>query len=274
MAEYFHTTHIAASAREFVKSESRRIRLAGVRARVVVFSIDAPPVLSALRAFSWADITVKIIRLRGNTESMKAEILKSCADSSVHGIIITDPENKCHRILELFDLIPAEKDVLCCGSQALSALLSVGKSAFLPCRTDALLRMLSYADIDLQGKSIFILGDNAEMRSLFLALTNSHACVTLSPTLDEKNASLCRQADILISSLGIPGVITSRCVRDCQTVVDAGFFVSDTEDVNIDSVEPYVSAIFSGDDNSFNELCDYIATEHVLTCAAEYAAFD
>ena len=60
VAEYYNTRYIAKDMREYVKAESRRIRLSGVRAKVTVLSTGTPGPLSCLKAFSWADITCVI----------------------------------------------------------------------------------------------------------------------------------------------------------------------------------------------------------------------
>lgn len=267
MAEYYTTVHIAHDVREQIKKDSRRIRLGGVRARAVIFSIDAPPVLSCLKAFSWADITTVIRKLRGNTESMKSEILTACADKSMHGVIVTDPKGSCSRINELYDLIPCEKDILCCGAQSLSAVISDDSSAYVPCPADAVIRMLDYADFTPDGKNITLAGKGSEMRTLAYILAGRGANVLLSHDLNASLIPFCKSSELIISAIGRENVLDKKYIRDYQIIFDMGYRISGRGDVDISSVEPYVHALFLNDEPYFTELCDYIAAEHVIRSA-------
>ena len=49
-----------------------------------------------------------------------------------------------------------------------------------------------------------------------------NATVTICHTITQNLASICRQADILITACGVPGLITSEHITDKSIVIDVG----------------------------------------------------
>ena len=261
MAEFYGTKHITEFMRGYVKHESRRIRLGGVRAKAVVFAIDAPPALSCLKAFSWADITVVIKRLNGNLMSIKSEIINAAFDNSIHGMIITDNTHMFGNITELYDMIPPEKDVLCVGAPAVSAFFKGEGDG--TCTSAAVMKMLDYADVEYKGKTVAIIGKSHDVKVLSYVFMNRSASVFICPEASRETAKICANADILVTWQNKHCSVTSDFVNEHQIVIDLGA----EGDCDMNDIEPFVQAVFLGSEQSFPELCDYIAAERVLKCA-------
>lgn len=260
MAEFFSTKHIAKNMREYIKAESRRLRLSGVRAKVIVVYTGKGKDLPFYSAFSWADITIVKKYVRSIT--LAKEIIQSAAaDNSVHGITSVGDDSDIKNIRMLSDMVPAEKDVLCKSAYTVASFLRGESHAHIPCRADAVLRMLRYSCVDIKDKTAVVLGTGNEARALCFLLMNSGVCVTLSSFADERAKVLCRNADMLFSFLKRKNAVNSDFVNEKQTIVDL------SGSVDIHSVEPYVNAIYTSDENSFSELCSYIAADHVLKSA-------
>lgn len=153
---------------------------------------------------------------------------------------------------ELVDKIPPEKDVDCLTSENLR-LIKEGKSRFLPATVKAVLYCLERSHFDvfqgetlidfLENKKVVILGRSPMVGlPLFWWLKSLGADISVvhSGTSNEERIASCLSADILISSVGKPGIITGNMVKKGAVVIDCG---SPLGDVVFDEVALKVSAI-------------------------------
>lgn len=269
MAEYYSTRHIAQRQRAYVKAESRRIRLAGVRAKAVVFYKSDSAPMSYLRAFSWADITVLMIKLK-KAEDGYSVLQKHISDSSVHGIIIADEGEE--KMYAMRNMLPPEKDILCEGAGAVAAALCSVPGAYKPCFSDAVMRMMRYSAVEYSGKHIALFGVGNTVRALGFMLMNAGSHVSLCPTANAESRRIAERADIIITKLDMPNSINAAFMNEKQIIIDLGHNTAPNGKVSGDVVlrdaEKFVKAIFIGQENAFFELADYIAAEHVLRSAA------
>ena len=130
--------------------------------------------------------------------------------------------------------------------------------SFIPATPYGIMELLERYDIDTQGKHAIVIGRSHIVgRPISILLSQkgkyANATVTLahSRTSDLKNLVL--QADIVVSSLGIPNFVTADMIKPGAVVVDVGITrVSDAEapkgyrivgDVDFDQVAPKTSFI-------------------------------
>ena len=141
---------------------------------------------------------------------------------------------------ELVDQIPPEKDVDCLTSENLR-LIKEGKPRFLPATVKAILYCFK-SDV-LSGKKIVILG-RSPMVGLplywWLKSLGADVSVVHSETSNEERVANCKNADVLISCVGKPGLVTGNMVKDGVVVIDCG---SPVGDVVFNEVAPKASAI-------------------------------
>jgi methylenetetrahydrofolate dehydrogenase (NADP+)/methenyltetrahydrofolate cyclohydrolase len=119
---------------------------------------------------------------------------------------------------------------------------------FCPCTPEAVLELLAYYGISTDGARVCILGRSLVVgRPLALLLTVRNATVTVCHTHTRETAALCREADILISATGDPGLVTADFVRPGQIVVDIGTRPNADGklrgDAAFDEIAPLVGAI-------------------------------
>lgn len=118
----------------------------------------------------------------------------------------------------------------------------------LPPATPAgIITLLAHYDIDIAGKHAVIVGrSNLVGKPLSIMLLNRSATVTVCHSETADLASHTRQADLLISAVGNPGLITAAMVKPGAVVVDIGITRSDGKlvgDVDFESVKNIASAI-------------------------------
>lgn len=107
-------------------------------------------------------------------------------------------------------------------------LLSMGSDdCFIPCTAKGVMELLRYTGIVIAGKKVVIVGRSLLVGTpLALLLSRNHlmgnATVTLAHSFSENLSELTKEADILISATGRPGLITGDMVKTGAVVIDVG----------------------------------------------------
>lgn len=138
--------------------------------------------------------------------------------------------------------------------------LSIGRGEyFAPCTPAGIIELMLRENIDPSGKHVVVVGRSnivgKPMSSLLIQKANgANAVVTLAHTgAGARLAEFTREADILITAMGVPHAITSEMVREGVVVIDVGMnSIPDstkksgyrlTGDVDFSSVKEKASAI-------------------------------
>ncbi len=119
--------------------------------------------------------------------------------------------------------IPSEKDVDVLSQEALSRFVE-GKGFFPPV-TKAILHALKAKGISLKGKSIVLYGYGklvGKPFSLYLEREGIPFSVIRSTTNDEEKRTFLKGADIIVSGIGIPGILKGEEIKEGVVVIDAG----------------------------------------------------
>lgn len=134
------------------------------------------------------------------------------ADDSVHGIIIQLPLADISQTQELVNLVNPDKDVDALGANALMD----------PATPMAISWLLVGYGIELAGKNIIIVGNGRLVGAPLARMWRSSGLnVTV---LDEQTPDIgptVKEADILVSAVGVANLITSEMIRPDTVVVDA-----------------------------------------------------
>ena len=143
-----------------------------------------------------------------------------CARSDVSGVMVQQPlpREYAHAV----EFIDVNKDVDCLNPLSV-AKLYLGKDGFRPATPLAVINLLDFYKIDLWGKNVVIVGrGNAVGKPLALMCLQRNATVTVCHTKTQNLANVCKQADILITACGVPGLITTNHVTENSIVIDVG----------------------------------------------------
>lgn len=143
-------------------------------------------------------------------------------DESVHGVLLLRPLARRETEADCARLLRPEKDVDGMTAASLAGLLS-GEGGYAPCTAQACLELLHYYGIDPAGKRAAVIGRSLVVgQPAALLLQRENATVTVCHRYTADLAAICRQADILISAAGRPGLVDASCLRPGQVVVDVG----------------------------------------------------
>lgn len=140
-------------------------------------------------------------------------VLRLANDSEIDGIIVQLPLPKKIDIQKIIDLIPPSKDVDVLGNG----------SSFLSPVVSAIKEIFEYYQIDFLNKKILIAGHGKLVgRPVALWLVGLGADVSVFDEETKNIRQILSTADILISGIGKPGLITPDLVKDGVILIDAG----------------------------------------------------
>lgn len=192
------------------------------------------------------------IHLADNVEEddVLAEIKNLNDDEAVHGVIVQIPLPKHLNKNKLIEAILPRKDVDGMCATNIKGLWIDSKETIMPATTRGILTMLDKNDIEISGKNVVIIGRSVLVgRPTALAMINRNATVTLCHTFTKNLEFHTLDADIIVSAVGRPRLITEFHVKPHQVIVDVGITIEDTPetrsvgDVDFENVEPLVDAI-------------------------------
>lgn len=112
-----------------------------------------------------------------------------------------------------------------------------------------IIKLLEEYQIDISSKNAVIIGRSPEVAiPLFAALMAKNATVTICHTKTQNLKEICRQADILISSIGQPNFFGKDFVKEGAIIIDVGFITDPTTgkttgDFDFEQVAPISSFI-------------------------------
>lgn len=196
----------------YVKQKSKTAKKIGIK--VVTHRMGAP--------FSTQKVVQVIARLNKQ---------KNC-----HGIIVQLPLPSAVNTDKVVWAIAPEKDID--GFQM---------RLFRPPTPLAILDVLTYFHIPVMRKKVTIIGNGrlvGKPLSVLMQKRGAHVTVCTQATRDF--AHRVRNADIVVSATGVPGIVTENMVHDNQVIIDAGTSNENGTiqgDVAFDRVAPVVHAI-------------------------------
>ena len=122
------------------------------------------------------------------------------------------------------------------------------RSTFLPCTPYGVMRMLEHYGIEPKGKKVVIVGKSLAVgKPLAMMMLVKEATVTVCHRETRDLGGETRQADILCTATGKPGLIKAEMVNEGAIVVDIGINVmpdgATVGDVDFDAVSKKASLI-------------------------------
>lgn len=174
------------------------------------------------------------MRRDSSFDDIATTITQHNLDASVDGIIIQLPidGDANARAEELCNFIKPDKDVDCLTDVNMGRLLKSGGYGRImqPCTPSGIMELLSYYNIELDGKKVMIINrSNLVGKPLAALMTAQNACVTVAHSHCSATMLIagCRAADIIVTAVGKPGFLTSDMlslhgVRTSTVVIDVG----------------------------------------------------
>jgi len=181
-------------------------------------------VRNKIRACEEVGIHSELVQLAEATG--EAELLREIellnTHNHVHGILVQLPLPKHIAVQKAIDAIAPAKDVDGLHTDNLGALLS-GHPTFLPCTAAGVMELIETSGVDPWGRHAVVVGaSNVVGKPTALLLLQKGATVTICNSKTPDLGAMTRQADILVSAVGRPNLITAQMVKSGAVVVDVG----------------------------------------------------
>lgn len=158
-----------------------------------------------------------------SSDSFMEKLKEANENGSIHGILMFRPlpahidEDKAR------SLISPSKDIDCMNPVNLAKVFEGDSSGFEPCTPAAVMEILKYFGIKLQGENVAVIGRSMVVgKPLSMMLLKENATVTIchSKTKDIKN--VVSRADIVVAALGKARAIGPDYIKPGATVIDVG----------------------------------------------------
>ncbi len=204
---------------------------------------------SIIKKFSPLNAAVEAIKLPSDTtqDVLERTIISLNNDMTVHGILLFRPIPKHLSEERIKAIIAAEKDIDGMSIDNTAYIFSGNKRGYPPCTPQAVIELLDYYGIDVEGKKATVVGRSLVVgKPLAMLLLDKNATVTVCHTKTAGLANECKNADILVACAGVAQMITSDYTNPGQIVIDVGMNIKDGKlcgDVEYDTVADHVKAI-------------------------------
>jgi methylenetetrahydrofolate dehydrogenase (NADP+)/methenyltetrahydrofolate cyclohydrolase len=155
---------------------------------------------------------------------VEAVVAGLAADADVHGILVQLPLPTGLAADPVIDLIPPAKDVDGLTASSLGRLVR-GSPGLVPCTPRGIMALLAHYEVPISGRRAVVIGRSTLVGlpvALLLATKGTDATVTIAHSRTPELAAVCREADILVSAVGVGRLVTPEFVKPGAAVLDVG----------------------------------------------------
>ncbi|HKW77877.1 MAG TPA: bifunctional 5,10-methylenetetrahydrofolate dehydrogenase/5,10-methenyltetrahydrofolate cyclohydrolase [Candidatus Limnocylindria bacterium] len=225
----------------------------GITPRLDILSVGTDPAAATYQAHlrkagRHLGVTVRPIAVpRTASEAAVTKALRaSREDSGTHGVLLLTPLPAPLDEARLVEDIAPAKDVE--GVHPYNqGLLAAGRPRFVPSTAEAIVEILRFYDITLDGAHAVVIGRSPVVgRPATTLLLHAHATVTLAHSRTAHLADHTRSAAIVVVAVGRERFLTGDMLARGATVIDAGINVTPAGivgDVDAESVTSVAGAL-------------------------------
>ena len=254
---------VAALIREDLKTQITTLQNSGVTPGLATVLMSDDPASKTYVSMKQRDCeelgmnaTDIVLDPTSSSEELFSVLDKLNSDSDVHGYLVQMPLPSHIPEQELLFHLDPMKDVDGFHPENVGLLVS-GNPRYKPCTPHGIQKLLESINVDPSGKDIVVVGRSnivgKPLANLLLQKSpGGNATVTICHSRTRDLANKTREADIIITALGVPEFITGSMVSDGVIVIDVGVnrVEDDSEkgyhlagDVELDSVSKKAKAI-------------------------------
>lgn len=168
-------------------------------------------------------------------------------DDSVSGILVQVPLPKQVSEQKVLEAINPDKDVDGFHPTNIGKLY-INKQTFVPCTPLGIMEILKHSDIDLEGKNAVVIGRSHIVgQPVSKLLLQANCTVTILHSRTKNMSEYLKNADIIVSAVGKPRLVTKDVVKEGAVVIDVGNTPDENGklkgDVDYDEVKNVAGAI-------------------------------
>ena len=218
---------LSAKLKENLKVQVEELKAKGTEpclAVIIVGDNPASRVYVNNKKKSCAELGIRSLEYALPEDTTEEELLSLIGelngDKSVDGILcqLPLPSHICEK--NIINSIFPSKDVDAFHPENVGHIM-IGDYTFLPCTPAGVMEMLKEYEIEIAGKNCVVVGrSNIVGKPMTMLLLKENATVTVCHSRTDDLPSFTREADILVSAVGKPGLITADMVKDGAVVID------------------------------------------------------
>jgi len=217
---------LAKKIREKVKKEIAELKIAPALAIVMAGENEASKLYVKKKEDACRETGIKTENHFLSEKTSQKELLelieKLNKDREINGILVQLPLPEHLNILHIMNNIAPEKDVDGFHPQNFGS-IALGLKGFECCTPKGVMLLLKETGIELKGKNAVMVGaSNIVGKPLGLMLLNEGCTITYCHKHTKNLIEHTRKADILISAVGKPNLITKEMVKEGAIVIDVG----------------------------------------------------
>ena len=145
----------------------------------------------------------------------------------ITGIILQSPVPKQIDFAKVSGMINPLKDIDGFTKDNLYKLMH-NEDGLFPCTSKGIIKLLKYYNIKIASKDVCVIGRGDIVgKPLIFELLNNNATVSICHSQTKNLKKYTKNADIIISAVGHPKLITSDMIKDDAILIDVGISVID-----------------------------------------------
>lgn len=179
-------------------------------------------------------------------EEFQKEFDRINNEDEIDGILLLRPLPKHIDEKAIEERINPSKDLDGISPVNMAKVYAGDADGFAPCTAEAVIEMLDYAGIDIEGKRVAVVGRSLVIgKPVTMLLMKRNATVTVCHTRTKDMPEVCRDAEIIVAAAGVAKMLTAEYVGKDAIVIDVGINVDDEGklcgDVDYDALEGIAS---------------------------------
>lgn len=229
VAKLLDGKQIAKDYRQGLKEQVEELKTKGYTPKlsVIIVGNDGASlsyVKSKKKAAEKIGMISEIIHLDEDTseQDVLSELERLNNDDSVSGILVQVPLPEQVSEQKVLEAINPEKDVDGFHPSNIGKLY-IDEQTFVPCTPLGIMEILKHADIDIEGKNAVVIGRSHIVgQPVSKLLLQQNATVTILHSRSKDMASFVKDADIVVSAVGKPELVTKDMVKEGAVIIDVG----------------------------------------------------
>lgn len=255
MSEILKGKPVADKISSDVKIETEKMASVGIVPTLAIIRVGEKPEdisyeQSAIKRMNICGIKtdINVLNNKTTTQELLSLIQQKNTHKDIHGILIFQPLPSHINSSVIKNAINQQKDVDCINPLSSAKMYLEDKNAFIPATPGAVMEILDYYKIPLEGKNVVVLGRSMVVgKPLSMMLLNKNATVTICHSRTKEIADICKKADLIISCIGKAGFVTSEFINANSIVIDVGINMDKDNkicgDVDFKEIENIVLAL-------------------------------
>ncbi len=247
-------TTVAKDKTEQLRKKVEELHKQGIKPKLVMMRVgdkadDLAYQRSALSRMEKVNILSEVQEFPNDVteEVFLRQLEENNQNDEVHGILIFLPLPKHLDLKKVKECISPDKDIDAISPVNIARLMNA-EECFVPCTPKAVMELLSYYNIPLQGKYVVVIGRSMVVgKPVSMLLLNENATVTMTHSKTINLYELTKKADIIVCALGKSKFLTEEYVSSHSIVIDVGINVDETGaltgDADTEQILPIIKAI-------------------------------